>query len=340
MDLVLANHGSYPRIGDSAGEQLLRRTIAQREKGERTEADLAAAEDQMTELALREQIEAGLDVVTDGLIRWYDPISHLAGKLEGVGIAGLLRFFDTNSYFRQPVVRSKIKRTKPLLVDEFLFARSKSSRPVKVVLTGPYTLARLSIGAESRTNGSSGASSGGSTSSFVRLLEEYTTALAQEVAALAQAGGTLIQVDEPALLKHPGDFARFEQSVGALSAGKGPAELILALYFGDAAPLYDALQRLPVDVLGLDFTYSPGLADRVGTGSSKKLALGLIDGRNTKLEDAASLARQLEGMARGSGLGQAYLTPSCGLEYLPRDRARLKLERLAAVKKTLAGSRT
>ncbi len=40
MELILANHGSYPRIGDTAEEQLLRRTIAQREKGEKTEADL------------------------------------------------------------------------------------------------------------------------------------------------------------------------------------------------------------------------------------------------------------------------------------------------------------
>ena len=331
MELILANHGSYPRIGDTAEEQLLRRTIAQREKGEKTDAELAAAQDRMTELALREQIEAGLDVVTDGLIRWYDPVSHLAGKLSGVRITGLLRFFDTNSYFRQPAVHSKIERTGPLAVDEFLFARSKSSRPVKVVLTGPYTLARLSIEAESRTNG-------GSPGGFNRLLEEYTAALAEEVGALAQAGAALIQVDEPSLLKYPGDFARFEPSLAALAARKGSAEMTLALYFGDAAPVYDALQGLPVDVLSLDFTYSAGLADQVATGSAKKLALGLIDGRNTKLEDPASVARQLERVARAGGLRQAYLTPSCGLEYLPRDRARLKLARLAAVKKTFSGS--
>ena len=215
MELILANHGSYPRIGESTEEQLLRRTIAQREKGEKTEADLSAAQDRMTELALREQIEAGLDVVTDGLIRWYDPVSHLAGKLAGVRITGLLRFFDTNFYFRQPAVHANIQRTKPLLVEEFLFARSKSSRPVKVVLTGPYTLARLSIEEQSRTNGGSG---GGSSDGFGRLLEEYTAALAEEIGALVQAGTKLIQVDEPSLAKYPGDFARFASSWGSLAA--------------------------------------------------------------------------------------------------------------------------
>jgi 5-methyltetrahydropteroyltriglutamate--homocysteine methyltransferase len=335
MELILANHGSYPRIGDDAEGQLLRRTIAQREKSEKSEADVRAAEDRMTELALRDQQEAGLEVVTDGQIRWYDPVSHLAGKLDGVTITGLLRFFDTNTYFRQPAVHGDIRRTKPLVVDEYLFARHKSSRPVKVVLTGPYTLAHLSVEAAGRTNGGSGT---GSATGFARRLEGYTAALAEEVRALAEAGATIIQVDEPSILKHAGDFARFEQGVAALAARKGSAEFALAVYFGDAAPLYEKLQRLPVDVLGLDFTYSPSLIDRVAAGSAKKLALGLVDGRNTKLEDAGAVAKQLERMARASGLGQAYLTSSCGLEYLPRDRAQSKLRHLATIKRTFAGS--
>lgn len=333
MELILANHGSYPRIGDSPEEQLLRRTIAQFEKGEKTQADLAAAADRMTELAIADQIAAGLDVVTDGLIRWYDPVSHLAGKLRGVEIAGLLRFFDTNFYFRQPAIHAKVERAGPLVAEEFVFAQSKSSRPVKAVLTGPYTLARHSIEAAKESNGSASSARG-----FGRLLEEYTAALAAEVAALAAAGATRIQVDEPSLTRHAADFSSFETSFAALAAGKGNAELILALYFGDAAPLYERLQKLPADVLGLDFTYSPHLIERVAAGTSKKLALGLIDGRNTKLEDASAVAKQLERVARTSGLSEAYLTPSCGLEYLPRDRAQLKLQRLAAAKKLFSGS--
>jgi 5-methyltetrahydropteroyltriglutamate--homocysteine methyltransferase len=202
---------------------------------------------------------------------------------------------------------------------------------VKAVLTGPYTLARLSIEAAGRTNGGLGPG-------FPRQLEGYTVALAEEVAALAEVGATMIQVDEPAILKHADDFARFELVVAALAARKGSAEFALAVYFGDTAPLYEKLQRLPVDVLSLDFTYSPTLADRVARGSAKKLALGLVDGRNTKLEDAGVVAKQLERLARAPGLQQAYLTPSCGLEYLPRDRAQAKLRHLATIKRTFSGS--
>lgn len=326
MELVLSNHSSYPRIGDDAAGQLLRRTIAQREKDEKTDADVRAAEDQMTERALAEQFDAGLDLVTDGLIRWYDPVSHLAGKLSGITINGLLRFFDTNSYFRQPIVGGKIKREKPLVVEEYLFAQARSSRPVKVVLTGPYTLARLSIGQNQEIG------------KFDSLLAGYTQALAEEVAALADAGATLIQVDEPVLLKHPEDFSLFESSIKALAARKAAARLSLAFYFGDVARLYSKLQALPVDILCLDFTYSSSLTDIVATeGSSKILAFGLLDGRNTRLEDPDTLAGQLERMLGKLKADVAYLTPSSGLEYLPRDRAQLKLRHLATVKKTFLG---
>ncbi len=328
MNLILANHSSYPRIGDSADLQLLRRTIAQRDKGEKSDADVRAAEDRMTEHALREQHDAGLDVVTDGQIRWYDPVSHLAGKLEGVRINGLLRFFDTNFYFRQPVVHARPQRTKALLVDDFVFAKAHSARPIKVVLTGPYTLARHSL----ESNGGAGG--------FEKLLAAYTGALGEEVDALVKNGATLIQVEEPMVLRRPEDFHFVERSMTRLALSKGAAKLALCVYFADPAPMYAQLQTLPVDILGLDFTYNPGLVEVVASrGSYRTLALGLVDGRNTRLENTASVARQLERLAKGLHGAPAYLTPSCGLEYLPRDRAQSKLRHLSLLKKTFLGSR-
>jgi 5-methyltetrahydropteroyltriglutamate--homocysteine methyltransferase len=179
----------------------------------------------------------------------------------------------------------------------------------------------------------------GGAGGFDKMLEGYTAALATEVAALAAAGATVIQVEEPALLKYPEDFPRFEQSITALAMSRDSAQLALVFYFGDPAPIYDHLQTLPVDILGLDFTYSPNLIDRVASnGTARTLALGLVDGRNTRLEDPAVLARQLDKIAHGTDLSSAYLSPSCGLEFLPRDRARQKLRHLALIRKTFLGS--
>lgn len=325
MNLLTVSHGSYPRIGDSPEQQILRRTMSECDRGSKSERDVRAAEDQMTELALCEQIEAGLDVVTDGLIRWNDPISHLAGELSGVRLDGLLRFFDTNFYFRQPVVYFSPQRPEPLIIDEFKFARSKSSRPVKVVLTGPYTLARHSL---TESDG---------TGRFEILLSGYTEALAAEIAALSAEGAAQIQVDEPSLLLYPEDFSLVAESIRKLASQKGKARLWLAVYFGDPAPLYEKLQTLPADMLGLDFTYNPKLIDVAAAGSSKGLCLGLLDGRNTKLEDAAIVARALERILKASPEKSAYLSTSCGLEYLPRDRAYSKLKHLALIKTMFEG---
>lgn len=325
MELLTLNHGSYPRIGSAPNEQVLRRTISLRDRGEKSEADVRLAADRMAALALQEQQEAGIDIVTDGLVRWNDPISHLCGKLAGIRVDGLLRFFDTNFYFRQPVVEGKVARSQPLVVDEFQWAARNSPLPVKPVLTGPYTLARLSL----REDGAE------STESVVMSVAQ---ALGAEVAELAAAGARLIQIDEPALVRHPADLRVACEALRLIAARNGRAELALALYFGDAAPLYARLQDLPFDILVLDFTYSSTLAQAVETdGSTKALGFGLLDGRNTKLEDQAAALHQLERMLSHVKPERNYLTTSCGLEYLPRDRARQKLRHLTSIKKSLAG---
>jgi 5-methyltetrahydropteroyltriglutamate--homocysteine methyltransferase len=326
MRLVTASTGSYPRVGDSAPAQRHRRAYAERERGEISEAQWREVEDQVTAEVVREQVAAGIELPTDGQIRWYDPISHVARHLEGVTIDGLLRYFDTNFYFRQPVVSGPIARRAPFLAREYEVARMAAGGPVKAVLTGPYSLARGSIlegGYPSRRD----------------LAQAYAEVLALEVADLARAGVTVIQVDEPFLLRHPEDVAQVRDLLSALARVRGSARLACYTFFGDALPLYDELQAFPVDVLGFDFTYSPSLAQRIAeAGTAKTLGLGLVDGRNTKLETREGLFPILDRILPRAG-ESAYLGPSCGLEFLPRDRARQKLETMTALAREYAATR-
>jgi 5-methyltetrahydropteroyltriglutamate--homocysteine methyltransferase len=325
MRLILTNTGSYPRIGDTPAAQRHRRAYAQRERGELSPADWRAVEDEVTGEVIAEQLAAGVELPTDGQVRWYDPISHLARSLTNVTVNGLLRYFDTNFYFRQPVVRGTITRPGSILASELATARAAAApREVKPVLTGPYSLAQGSI-----LEGGYG--------SREALADAYAEIVAQEVADLARAGATLIQIDEPYLLQHPEDLGVVQRNFTVLAAARGGARLACYTYFGDALPLYDDLQHLPVDVLGLDFTYSPKLALRIAeAGSAKALGLGLIDGRNTKLETPEALFPVLDQVS--GQLGEtAYLNPSCGLEFLPRERARAKLEGMARLAREYAG---
>ena len=326
MELLLANHGSYPRIGDSPGQQRLRRAYGQHERGEITSKEFDAIQTSVIQEIVEEQAEAGLDLVTDGQIRWYDPISHFTGQLDGIKINGLLRFFDTNFYIRQPVVVDQVVWKGPVLVEEFRSAQAVSPKPVKVVVTGPCTLGRFSILESSRYR------------DLPELVAAYSEALMKEVEALAAAGATLIQIDEPSILQHPGDAGLVKAALTRIASRKGRSRLLLATYFGDAAPLYEALQAFPVDALGFDFTYSRELGDLIARlGSDKAIAFGLIDGRNTRMdrtEEILPILRVALPNVKGS---PSYLTPSCGLEYLPRDKAQLKLKKMAAVRAEFAG---
>lgn len=326
MRLYGASSGSYPRIGDRPEEQILRRTIAALDRGEKTEADLEEAGRSVVRLAIADQEAAGLDVLTDGQTRWYDPVSHLLRSAEGVEINGLLRYFDTNFYFRQPVIVGPVKAPEPQVVEEYKFAAGETTQQVKPVLTGAYTLAKLSINRQ------------GVYGDLESLTEALSAVVASEVAALAQVGAALIQIDEPCLLKHPEELSLVAASLEECRKAAGDASLALYTYFGDAESLYDKLIELPASVIGLDFTYSPGLVEAIaGKGSPKTLGFGLVDGRNTRMEDEEELLQILEGLLPSVETGEGYLNPSSGLEYLPRDKARSKCELIGRVCRRLKG---
>lgn len=325
MDILTASTGGYPRIGDSPEQQRHRQAYAQWERGEISQEEFERVQDEVTREVIEEQVRAGLDVVTDGQVRWHDSISHFTRRLEGCEINGLLRFFDTNFYIRQPIIKNKLVRREPILKHEFIFAKGVSPKPVKSVVTGPYTLARLSINRRGVD--------------FQSLLGEFAEVIAQEVRELVKAGAELIQIDEPAILKNPADFQVFQGAIQKVVAEKGGGKVALYTYFGDAAPLYQKLLKLPVDVLGLDFTYSPRLPDTIAsTGCDKDLGLGLIDGRNTRLEKEKEVLDVLKSILPAIRSERVYLNPSCGLgNYLPREIAFKKLQNMVSIAEKVRG---
>ncbi|MGH9814798.1 MAG: hypothetical protein ACRD5F_00205 [Candidatus Acidiferrales bacterium] len=345
MKLVLASNGSYPRSGDAPEWQCLRRTVEAFARGETTAADLADAQKEMTRHAIAEQAQAGIEVLTDGMIRWQDPISHVAGKLRGVRLGETLPYFNTGINFRQPVLTAKPTRDANGaggLVSEFQFARNALGQlptameragrlAMKPVLVGPYTLARLSRAEHSA----------------MQALEARAAAFAEAVAgeflALIAAGADLVQVDEPALASHPEEFSIFAAALRALCDARDQARksgrearLALCVNLGDTQPIYEQLAQLPVDALLLDFTASATLAAAVAAvGSPIPLGLGVVDGTNPEVEDAGTIARRIEPVVGKLPSEYAFLGPSAGLERLPRDRAYAKLALLAEIRSAL-----
>jgi 5-methyltetrahydropteroyltriglutamate--homocysteine methyltransferase len=162
--------------------------------------------------------------------------------------------------------------------------------------------------------------------------------LADEVRDVSAAGARHIQLDEPAILGAPADVPLLARALAPIAASKGPSELTLATYFGDVAPIFDELQDLPCDTLALDLASSPTLGTRLrDSGARKRLALGVLDGRNTRLEDVDTVAADVSAILARLQVGPVYLTTSCGLEYLPRAYARRKLARLSEIRRAVVG---
>ncbi len=323
IKVITTSVGSYPRIGDTDELQKLRRAWAKRETGEIGEEEFDKVLKEFIELAIREQEKAGLDIVTDGMIRWYDQISHFAKVIEGVKINGLLRFFDTNTYFRQPVIGDDVPsdpKIAHVILDDFKFARSIAKKEVKAVLTGPITLARLSKG------------------DFKKAVELYTKLIENEVRALSQEGAKYIQIDEPALTARDIDGGEFPilPYLERIYKAKSPQTIIIYFfYFRDFSKDWKKLQEIPADILGFDMTYSH-IEDVIAKyGTKKPLLLGLFDGRSTYIEKPKDVIPRIKKVLRKYPFDFIMIGSSCGLEYLPRKFAYEKLKTLVKISKMI-----
>jgi 5-methyltetrahydropteroyltriglutamate--homocysteine methyltransferase len=329
MRIVCANHSSYPRVAEGPKGQRLRRAYARRETGELDDAGYRdIARDYAAEI-IKEQEDAGCDVVTDGIVSWYDLINRPATNLAGVRSAGIVRWFDTNTYVRQPEIVAHPAGSFGLAA-EFDEAVRASTKPVKAVVPGPYTLARHSL---LTGNGD-----------LTSLAAAYADATAAEIEALANAGCRLLQIEEPSLLRFPDDADLVRNALIRATKERGEVKVSLVTYFGDAMPIYGEFLKMPVDMLGFDLTYGPRVAELLtAEPPDVPVAIGALDGRNTKLDDTEQVASVVGRIAEAfdtKGVEELHLQTSCGLEFLPRDRAKRKLERMREIADVVNGVRT
>lgn len=308
-----ANHSFYPRVGESPLDQQLRSVLRKRDRGRASDRDVEAVEDEVAGIVVAEQSRAFIDIVTDGLVRWEGPLSHVARHLDGLEAHDLVRWFETNFYDRRPEAVGPVRRPGPFLVREYEVASRVTDQPVKMVLPGPVSFARLSRDRH-----------------YDRLdafAADVAKALAAEVAELAAAGARCFQLDEPLLCRHPADWELVAATAAPVfeAAGEG-ATTILSTYFGDLTALAGRLDRLPGSHLGLDMVWNTANFDLLAQlPKGKGVALGLFDARTTRQEDAAEVATLLE-PHRESLVGRDVIVgPQASLELLPRDQAFDKL---------------
>src|SRR5438876_7518730 len=124
-------------IGSLLRPAYLKAARRAREHGEIGDAEFKRVEDRAVKEAVALQTAAGLDVITDGEMRRYAFFGHLIDAVEGYDKFGgwAIPFRDEQGHeliFKRPVVVSKLKRLRPMCMEEYTYLRARAGRPVKV----------------------------------------------------------------------------------------------------------------------------------------------------------------------------------------------------------------
>lgn len=303
--------GAFPKISDDPGGQELRRALHRFDRGEMDAGALDQVFDAATRGAIGELESAGIDVINDGQIRWDDLFAAFARAWDGVSRGPLERFYDNNTYFRQPVIERPIATNGRTLVRDFEFAKTVATKQLKAAVCGPLSFATLT--AEDKA---------------YKTLEERTLAvadaLAAEIKGLGAAGATLVDVEDPALVARPDLIGLARAAYERLATAGVP--LAVHPYFFPADKVIAQLATLPVAQVGIDLRSrdTEALA-RLDPLRTRTVVLGVVDARNTRLESESEVASAVEAAAKALGADRVWAAPTAGLEYLPHDVATKKL---------------
>ena len=249
------------------------------------------------------QEQAGLDLLSDGMLGWQDLFRPLAEAAEGLEARPLTRFLDTNTFYRAVLVDGEPRLRKPLPAPDLPAGRWVGTLP------SPYALARAADGRVS-----------------ARTLA--ANVLAPQIEAWSEAGCALVILAEPFLARE----GEAGEALAPLTDLPDSVPLALQLVFGDASRLLDELAEAPIAAVGVDFYLTP--ADALPEDYPKEVLAGVVDARSSALEDPDVITRFVEELVprRPSGIS---LVPNGDLQFVSEKIAREKLVRLGRARQAI-----
>jgi 5-methyltetrahydropteroyltriglutamate--homocysteine methyltransferase len=276
-------------------------------RGKLGAAELLELERKATAEWITVQEEIGLDILVDGEMYRGDMVAYFADLLDGYSEGGLVRSYG-NRYYHKPVISGKLARPTPMTVEWFQYAQSLTDKPVKGMLTGPYTMLDWSYNEAYPTR------------------RDAALALAevvrQEAEDLDRAGARYIQIDEPAVHARPEELAIAIEAMGIVTQNL-KAKTISHICYGDFAAIYPGILDLPVDQLDLamaNYEYRwLDLMDR--QPFTKEMAIGIVDVHTHELESVAQAAEGIRKGLRYVTADKLLPHPDCGLKTRPVDES-------------------
>ncbi len=231
---------------------------------------------------------------------------------------------------KPPVIYGDVEFTKPMTVDETVYAQSLTAKPVKGMLTGPITILNWS---------------------FVRddipretVAYQIALALRREVEALERAGVEMIQMDEPALreglpLKREDWQKYLEWSVLAFrlatSTVKDTTQIHTHMCYCEFHDIIDSIRALDADVISIETSRSHGelMHSFEEHTYDHGIGLGVYDIHSPRVPSVDEMVRMIDRALAVLDPELFWINPDCGLKTRGVDETIAALRNMVAAAK-------
>ncbi|HXP93999.1 MAG TPA: methionine synthase [Candidatus Binatia bacterium] len=296
---------------------------------------LEEAKRDATELAVAEQVRAGLDVVTDGEQSRRHFVHGFLESLEGIDFTKIVRKGIRADRYQAdlPTITGPVSRTRPVHVAEARFARGLTDRELKITIPGPMTIVDtlhdVYYGDRKKA-------------AFA-----FASAIRAEIEELAEVGVDVVQLDEPAFNVY---FQELEDwGIDALDAcvrGVSCSTAVHVCYgYGikanidwkhDLGPEWDQyavvlplLAQSTLDEISIELAGSRVPPDVLGSTGDKRVAVGVIDVATDEVETPYDVQLTLATALRYVPAERLLASTNCGMAPMKREIAKRKLRSLA-----------
>ena len=280
-----------------------------------------------------DQIDCGIDIVTDGEVRRENYIHYHCRHIEGIDFNTLTEKVARTGNYKcwLPTIVSKVQAQDSFLVHDWLESQKLSSKPVKITLPGPMTIADTIANTFYTSKDKMGFDLAG--------------VINVEIKRLQKAGCKYIQVDEPLFARKPQDAIDFGinnlakcfegvenkkvEKITHICCGY-PDKLDAVNY--PKAPLNsykeiaDKLDQSIINTVSLEDAHRYNDLTLLEKFSNTKIIFGVIKIASSKEETIDEVQSRVNEATNHIKKEQLIAAPDCGLGHLPRDLARRKLK--------------
>ncbi|MBN8966448.1 MAG: 5-methyltetrahydropteroyltriglutamate--homocysteine methyltransferase [Rhizobiales bacterium] len=300
-------------------------------------AELESKQDQATLEAIRDQEDAGLDIVTDGEQRRESYSNRFANALDGVDIDNPGTTINRmGKSIPVPRVTGRIVRRRPVELRDMQFLRASTKRPVKMTVPGPFTMAKQAQDDFYKDEAA--------------MAMDYAAAVNAEIRDLFAAGADIVQIDEPWMQQHPEKARQYGLKTLDRALEGITGTVAIHLCFGYAAVVHDKpsgysflpeLEGSKVHQVSIEAA-QPNLDLKVLRDlPSKTIVLGVISLADKAIETPEVVAARIRKAFDHVSPERIVVAPDCGMKYLPRDVAFAKMKAMvqgaALVRRELSG---